>query len=596
MFLQRLREYAEQMENLPPPMYQRVAVSYVIALDAEGRPQGVISRKPQKNKRGPEEMVPDLKRSVAISPKLLVDNAEYVLGIGRADSNPERVRQQHAAFVALVQDCVEQTGNGRVQAVLRFLTEFRDQLVLPDEFDPSENIMFEVEKRNPVNDPDVQRYWAKKAATGADALLMQCLVCGEMRPPVARLPISIKGIYGGPSSGMALISANAQAFESYGLEASLIAPTCEDCGQRFGNALNTLLKQDDTHLTVAPVVYIFWAREPLPFSVTSLLSQAEAQDVQAFLQAPWRGQPEAAQMQVSPFYAAVLSASGARVAVRDWLETTLDAAQTHLERYFQLQRLKDAKGEDRFLPLYRLARATINSKSQREDPPAQVVEALLHVAMHGGKLPDGVLYQVVRRVRSEGQVTDAHAAVIKMALLSQFVEEGNHNMDGIEPVASRKNGEHRIGAHAEDLTILDETITAPAYLCGRLLSVLESLQRVALDNKVNATIVDRYYGTASSAPASVFGRLMRNGQAHLGKLRRDKPGAFNRLDKQLQEIMGSLKAGFPTTLDMKQQALFALGYYHQKADDIRAGLAAKEARKQGKLSEADTGMEDLAGQ
>lgn len=74
-----------------------------------------------------------------------------------------------------------------------------------------------------------------------------------------------------------------------------------------------------------------------------------------------------------------------------------------------------------------------------------------------------------------------------------------------------------------ELVRLDPANRDQAYLCGRLLAVLEATQRAALGD-VNATIVDRYFGTASSAPASVFGRLLRGAQPHLGKLRRDRPG------------------------------------------------------------------------
>jgi CRISPR-associated protein Csd1 len=570
MLLQRLCEYADLLDDLPPPMYQYLPVRYLISLEEDGRPEGeVLDRKTPTNKRGPAVLVPDLKRTVAISPKLLVDNAEYVLGIPRAESKPERVQVQHARFVALAQACAAATSDWRVAAIVRFLTEFRHQLILTPDFDPAENIMFEVDRSNPVTSPAVQAFWAKEAAAGNEDLLMQCLVCGQMRPPVERLPISVKGglIPGGQTSGMALISANAPAFESYGLEASLIAPTCEACGQRFGNALNRLLSQDDTRLRIGPVVHTFWAKEPAPFSVVTLLSTDEPDQVRHFLSAAWRSKPEAARMDVTPFYAITLTASGARVAVRDWLETTLGKAQLHLERYFHLQSMRDPEGTIRYLPLLRLAQATINSKSQREEPTAQTVEALLHMALHGGPLPNGVLYQVVRRVRSEQHVLLHHAALIKMVLASQ----------------------ERIGA----MTELDPANRTPAYLCGRLLSVLESIQGAAL-GKVNATIVDRYYGTASSAPASVYGRLVRGAQPHLAKLRRDKPGAFRRLDVQLQEILSGFQDRFPSTLNLQQQGLFALGYYHQRTADIHAGKVAAEAKKRGALPPAEAGMEDLA--
>ncbi len=117
----------------------------------------------------------------------------------------------------------------------------------------------------------------------------------------------------------------------------------------------------------------------------------------------------------------------------------------------------------------------------------------------------------------------------------------------------------------------------PAYLCGRLLATLEAVQRVALPG-INSTITDRYFGSASAAPASVFGRLIRGSQAHLSKLRRDSPGAHYRLQEQLEDVQAGLEA-FPKTLSLEQQALFGLGYYHQKAHDRAAARAAKEARE-----------------
>lgn len=124
---------------------------------------------------------------------------------------------------------------------------------------------------------------------------------------------------------------------------------------------------------------------------------------------------------------------------------------------------------------------------------------------------------------------------------------------------------------------LQPTHPEPAYHCGRLLAVLESIQRGALGD-INATIVDRFYGTASTAPASVFGRLVRGAQPHLSKLRRDRPGAGHALQERLEEVLAALPA-FPHTLDLKQQGIFALGYYHQRAHD-RAEARARKAQKE----------------
>lgn len=47
---------------------------------------------------------------------------------------------------------------------------------------------------------------------------MQCLVCVQNLPDMERLQSKIKGIPGGQTSGTNIISANSEAFESYGLE------------------------------------------------------------------------------------------------------------------------------------------------------------------------------------------------------------------------------------------------------------------------------------------------------------------------------------------------------------------------------------------
>jgi CRISPR-associated protein Csd1 len=124
---------------------------------------------------------------------------------------------------------------------------------------------------------------------------------------------------------------------------------------------------------------------------------------------------------------------------------------------------------------------------------------------------------------------------------------------------------------------LDPANTRPAYICGRLLATLDRIQRIALGS-TNATIVDKFYGTASSAPASVFGTLLHGAQNHLGKMRRDRPGAYRALEEQLEQVLAPIPA-FPMTLTLEEQGLFALGFYHQRAAD-RAQAAANKAKRE----------------
>lgn len=125
---------------------------------------------------------------------------------------------------------------------------------------------------------------------------------------------------------------------------------------------------------------------------------------------------------------------------------------------------------------------------------------------------------------------------------------------------------------------LDPANNDSAFLCGRLLAVLETIQREAVPG-VKATITDRFFGTASSAPASVFGRLIRGSQPHLAKLRKDRRAASEALQKRLEEIIHVNLRTFPRVLTMEQQGIFALGYYHQRAEDRAAAMARKNGQQ-----------------
>ncbi|VAW17053.1 CRISPR-associated protein, Csd1 family, partial [hydrothermal vent metagenome] len=96
-----------------------------------------------------------------------------------------------------------------------------------------------------------------------------------------------------------------------------------------------------------------------------------------------------------------------------------------------------------------------------------------------------------------------------------------------------------------------------AYLLGRLFSVLEKAQQDAIPG-ANATIKDRFYGSASATPASVFPRLLRLAQHHISKA---EYGHVS--DKRIAEIMENIK-DFPNQMDLKQQGIFAVGYYQQR--------------------------------
>ena len=569
MLMTRLREYADERPCQPPPLYASTPVAAIVMLDARGRP---VSPQPvsridvstARGRRGLEMIAPEVQRAYGIKPLLLADNSEYTFGRARDPEKQDRVDRAHAAYIDLLGRCAVATGEPAVLAVKRFYElGGAGQLDLGEAWNDALKVTFEVllddgTRVRPIDLPAVQAFWLAVNMPGADGT-DQCLVCGESKPVLDRLQAKVKGIRGGQTSGTSIVSANAAAFESYGLSASRTAPTCRECAESFTRGLNDLLSAENTHLVVGNATFVFWTREDAGFDLASFLHQPDPADVRTLLESARKGRRASLRSEAA-FYALALSASGGRAVVRDWIDTTVGRVESHVARWFRLQRVADPRdgdsGEVRPLSLFQLVASTVRAGAAT-DAAVTTPRALFRAALSGAPIPLEVAYQAVRRCRAERGVTRPRAALIKLVLLS------------------RERGLPR-----EDYMVALETEhPSPAYQCGRLLAVIEEVQRAALPG-AKATIVDRYYGAASSTPAVVFGALLRGAQPHLTRLERDGPGAYVNLQRRLEEVMSRI-GEWPTTLALREQALFSLGYYHQRAHDRAQAISRRASRDDG---------------
>ena len=176
-----------------------------------------------------------------------------------------------------------------------------------------------------------------------------------------------------------------------------------------------------------------------------------------------------------------------------------------------------------------------------DDGPPLLAGALARAVFTGGDYPISLMKRVFNRIRIEGRASYLRAALLKAFLVRNY--------------------------HLTILPMLDKENTAIGYRLGRLFAVLEKTQIDALGT-VNAPIAERYYASASSTPRVVFPRLLRLFQHHRGKL---SAGQAVSCDKLIQEIIDGLPCnGFPAHLDLKEQGLFAIGYYQQRKDFFTA--------------------------
>jgi CRISPR-associated protein Csd1 len=574
MLLQKLGEYYDRLEGTHlPPLYAEAPVRYIVELDGGGslrslRPIDTADPQERATARGVRRPVPQIQRASGTKPLLLADSAEYTFGLVREADKTARAAERHAAYLDILARCSAQTREPAVIAVQAFLqTNPLDQLDLPVDFDAGATLTFRVDDHLPIDLTSVQAFWAAEhdPAAKEGVTVLQCLVCGNERPVLDRLPGRIKGIPGGQSSGTSIISANSNAFESYGLEASLIAPTCASCAERFTRALNALLADSSSRMMVGNSVFVAWTREEVGFNLFDYVDQPKPDQVQALLEAVFTGR-RTASIDETAFYACSLSASGGRAVVRDWIDTTVGDVKRQLAWWFQIQRIVGGSGEPpEPVRLYALAASTVR---ELRDLPVTVPRVLVHAALTGSTLPSGLLAQAIRRNTAEQRVTRPRAALIKAVLLSRQPE-----------------------VKEDRLVQLDVNHPDPAYHCGRLLAVLDATQRTALPG-INVSVADRFFGTASSAPLSVFPRLIKGATFHLAKLRRDRPGAYRALQARLEDTQAHLRQ-FPRILTLDQQGLFALGYYHQRAHDRAAAREAIERRKSGTPQLQDTGIAEL---
>lgn len=585
MLLQQLVAYAERLERdeagTKPKvsfMYQEQPVRWLIYLNTDGnyeRIERTSDGSGKKNDRGKRIVAPHIMRANAPKAKLLCDNGEYVLGFGREESDPTKVKQRHQLFCEMVGACADSTGLPQVVAVAKFLDQFQVQdLGLEADFSPDDNLTFVVDGVRPIDLPEVQQFWASQfsaaeAADGESSFSAECLISGVVGPVMEREPVKIKGIPGGQTSGMNFISANAAAFESYGLFASQIAPVRFDLAEKYANALNRLLRDESTHLRMPSAIYAFWTKNsPIP-PVAEVLGNPRGESAAERLakgkgaKAKISADPDQIRKTISSirsgkpfntvdedaFYAVSLSSSGSRVVVRDHITTTVKKIRENLAQYFEAQQLKGAEP----LGIYALASSLYRDPSKEMVP--SVPTAITAFALNRTPLPWSWLAQLVRRNRVEHEVTSPRAVLTKMVLISGG-KIGMDELKRLEP--DRPN--------------------SPGYHLGRLMALLEDLQYAAL-GKVNTNVSDRFYGSLSSTPVMPYRALMNGAQAHLSKLRKDpsKGGLSIAFERRLAEISAHLQT-IPNALDLENQALFSLGYYHQKAEKFEAIEEAKKAK------------------
>ena len=556
----RLSQQADLSGEIPSPGWSMEKVDWAVVLNAQGDVAGVLRLgiKGEKDKLLPlEMMVPEHDGRSGKTPKpyFLCDKASYLLDIGSTDggASHERSRKLHHEVLDGCEDAA-------ARAVLRFFDREGPFPAISDEqadaLASRGMVVFCFERPgNYIHDREaIRAAWTSYLTNSpSDEPEGWCSVTGQ-HGPIARLFPQVTGVPGAQSSGASLVSFNFDATESYGKKQAYNASISKDVAFKAGTALKYLLGNRDRRITLGNTIVTFWSDRPAPpenaLVALMLNGRSLAEDdatnelIQHAFEEMRKGLPLSEFDGNVGFSILGVSPNAARLSVRFYERQSLGKLAENYGNY-----LRDTAmiGVDRYSIWSFLLQTACLGKP--ENVPSTLVSRSFEAMLRGTDFPLSFEQLILSRMRADHGANykwdiGQRAAILKGCLVRR----------------ARRRGVELSGEENFDMAFI-------GYLLGRLFAVMERAQQGALGD-INATIRDRYIGAASSTPARVFQPLLRNCQNHLSKLRKERPWLANRLEKELDEIVGNRlgEGGLPKTLDMDDQGAFFIGYYQERYD------------------------------
>ena len=567
MILQALVAYYNKLAargEISKPGWAKAKISWAIELGDDGSVLGILPLKvesPDGKKQIPREILlpAPITKASSVRSNFLWENAEYLLGVqtkedgGKTAKRFVTAKELHDSLLADMHTPVAEA----IKAYFADCDPAAIASMLPDgcmdELRKGANLTFLYQNRFPGEFPELCAAWDAYYGGKKIGETFVDVVTGEVVVPEATHP-SIKNVQDAQPSGAALVSFNAEAFESFGRKQNLNAPMGKETAFAYTSALNSLTGDKDhrQHIGDMTVVYFAEDAEPVYQDVMDLcfagsddcVTDAELhsilQNIAAGKQTDFAGKT------LSPddrFYLLGISPNASRLSVRCfWQSSFGDVISRIKQHYDDITIVTDNRSKWVDIPLWALLRETVNPNANDKTPAPQMAGDTLRAVLTGGRYPETLYRRTLLRIRAEHDITRGKAAIVKGYLL--------------------RNTKHR-----KDYTYIKEASTMALneasnytpYVLGRLFSTLEAVQSAA-NPGINTTIKDKYFNSACATPAAVFPILLKLANSHLKKL---GGGLAVNYSKQIGELTARLETAFPKTLSLEEQGAFILGYYHQ---------------------------------
>lgn len=573
MILQALTEYYEALledGKVAEPGWCQAKTAFALNLDVDGGLKGIISLK-EEREAGKKKVwvssyrkVPQMEsRSSGVKANFLCDNSKYILGVDATGSG-KRVQECFEAAKEKHLRILESADGEMASAIKSFFASWNPQEAkendklqeIWDEVTDGSNLIFTMDAHEAQMDEEIRRAWEKFLEEEKGAIKGICLVTGK-EAEITRIHSAIKGVQGAQSSGAALVSFNAPAFESYEKEQSYNAPVGSYAAFAYTTALNYLLTQRDYVFRYGDTTIVFWAKN----------GEAVYQDVFSWSLEPPKDNQETirsvfqnlkAQRAIDvdgieldenqEFFILGLAPNAARLSVRFFHRSSFGNVLKNIQKHYARMNIKRPSWEERdYLGVGGMLYETVNQKSKDKSPVPNLSGMVLKAILENARYPENLYSNLMIRIRAEqGRVTWGRAAIVKAYLIRN----------------------HQLEKEDEFVELNQETNDTP-YVLGRIFAVLENIQEEANPN-INATIKDRYFNSACANPASVFPILMRLKNSHVRKIERQKEWKKRFFEETLTELLGKI-VEFPKRLTLEEQGRFILGYYHQVQKRFEGG-------------------------
>lgn len=584
MLIQALCDYydilSEQGKMLPEG-YSKVPVHYLVYLTPEGEIAEILDwrevldvedKKGKKKQifRPREIIMPKRTEVTGIDSNYIEHRPLYLFGLNyekelfTSEDATNKARKSHTAFVETNLKFIEGMDNPVVNTYRKFIenwvpeneTENPHLLALGKNY---KSAGFAFCLRGTVEylheESEIKKKWEyiySSFETAREGILSQCAVTGE-KEPIARIHSKIKGISGGLATGTVLVSFKNPSESSYGNSQSYNSNISEKAMTKYTEALNYIIGTKKQKMLLDDMTVLYWAMSKnercndimaaLLFHNTDVIGEEEMEDMlKSMLSDAREGNllPERISMKHidsdTDFYMLGLKPNSSRLSVKFLYRKKFGEILANIAKHqLDLQISEEVHP----VSLWEIKRELISPKSKNETVDPSLMAKIFEAVIYGTNYPQFLLATVIRRVKTdnESEFNRIRAGIMKACI----------------------NRKSRLSNKKEELNVaLDKDNRNPAYLCGRLFAILEKLQQDSSGNKLNRTIKDAYFASASSKPATIFPKLLKLAQNHLKK---SKHAVF--YNQCVEEVMDKIDGGFPETLPLVEQGKFMIGYYQQ---------------------------------